>query len=181
MSESVEFGSNDRLTDIALDQSIGRSTPDVEHERAVAIFDLLEENSFKPVGDDIVDGPYHLKLSVIDGKLVFAISNESGQEVAVHILSLGPFRRIVRDYFMICESYYEAIKTASTGQIETIDMARRLEPFGLYWIEEPLSPDNLTGYETLVREIDSTRGRGSAPEKTTRPLSSLHADPRANW
>ena len=125
MSEGAEFGSNDRLVDIELDQSIGRSTPDVEHERAVAIFDLLEQNSFKPVGDDVVEGPYNLKRSVIDGKLVFEITKESGAEVAIHILSLGPFRRIVRDYFMICESYYEAIKTASTGQIETIDMARR--------------------------------------------------------
>ncbi len=125
MSEGAAFGSNDRLVDIELDQSIGRSTPDVEHERAVAIFDLLEKNSFKPVGDDIEQGPFNLKLSVIDGKLVFKITKENGTEVAVHILSLGPFRRIVRDYFMICESYYEAIKTASTGQIETIDMARR--------------------------------------------------------
>lgn len=125
MSEGAEFGTNDRLVDIELDQSIGRSTPDVEHERAVAIFDLLEKNNFKPVGERIQEGPFHLKLSVIDSKLVFEIKTESGQEVAVHILSLGPFRRIVRDYFMICESYYEAIKTASTGQIETIDMARR--------------------------------------------------------
>lgn len=125
MSEGTAFGGNDRLVDIELDQSIGRSTPDVEHERAVAIFDLLEKNNFKPVGEDLPDGPYNLKLSVIDGKLVFEITQESGAEVAVHILSLGPFRRIVRDYFMICESYYEAIKTASTGQIETIDMARR--------------------------------------------------------
>lgn len=125
MSEGAEFGSNDRLIDIVLDQSIGRSTPDVEHERAVAIFDLLEKNHFKPAGDDVADGPYHLKLSVFDGKLAFEITKENGAEVAVHILSLGPFRRIVRDYFMICESYYEAIKTASTGQIETIDMARR--------------------------------------------------------
>lgn len=125
MSGDLEFRENDKLTDLTFDQSIGRSTPDVEHERAVAIFDLLEKNSFRPVGEGTPEGPFHLKLSVIDGKLVFEITLENAEDVATHILSLGPFRRIVRDYFMICESYYEAIKTASTGQIETIDMARR--------------------------------------------------------
>ena len=125
MAASDTFGKNDPLTDLTFDQSMGRSTPDVEHERAVAIFDLLEENRFKPVGDQVPEGPFTLQLSVLDGKLVFAVSQEDGEPVATHILSHGPFRRIVRDYYMICESYYEAIKTASTGQIETIDMARR--------------------------------------------------------
>lgn len=125
MSGEVEFLASDRLTDIALDQSIGRSTPDVDHERAVAIFDLLEQNSFKPLGEGIEEGPYHLKLLTLDGKLAFEITKENGDRVATHILSLSPFRRTIRDYFMICESYYEAIKTASTSQIETIDMARR--------------------------------------------------------
>ena len=124
MAEDAEFGPDDRLVDLTLDASIGRSTPDVEHERAVAIFDLLEENRFKPAGDQ-GQGPYTLQLSVVEGKLVFAIQREGGEEVATHILSLGPFRKIVKDYYMICESYYEAIKSATTGQIETIDMARR--------------------------------------------------------
>ena len=152
MSEGGEFGSNDRLTDITLDQSIGRSTPDVEHERAVAIFDLLEQNNFKPVGDDIVNGPYHLKLAVVDGKLVFEIVTESGADVAVHILSLGPFRRIVRDYFMICESYYEAIKTASTGQIETIDMARRgVHNDGSQTLQDRLEGKVMVDFDTARR------------------------------
>ncbi len=125
MAGGPDFSDDDRLSDLTLDDSIGRSTPDVEHERAVAIFDLLEENRFMPVGDD-GQGPYTLHLSVIDGKLVFAVRRVEGDaEVATHILSLGPFRRIVKDYYLICESYYEAIKNATASQIETIDMARR--------------------------------------------------------
>ncbi|MEK1868686.1 MAG: UPF0262 family protein [Ensifer adhaerens] len=111
------------MIDVELDESIGRSTPDVEHERAVAIFDLLEENLFEPVGHP--GGPYKLNLSLVDAKLVFAISTDKGSDVATHILSLTPFRRIVKDYFMICESYYEAIRSATPSQIEAIDMGRR--------------------------------------------------------
>ncbi|HEY6630703.1 MAG TPA: UPF0262 family protein [Rhizobiaceae bacterium] len=112
-----------RLIDVELDDTIGRSTPDVEHERAVAIFDLIEENSFCPVGD--TDGPYRLKLSLVEARLVFAIARETGEEVVTHILSLTPFRRIVRDYYMICESYYQAIRSSTPSQIEAIDMGRR--------------------------------------------------------
>jgi uncharacterized protein (UPF0262 family) len=113
-----------RLVDIQLDESIGRSTPDIEHERAVAIFDLIEENSFQPVSDE-GSGPYRLKLSLIDARLVLAISREDGADVVTHILSLTPFRRTVKDYFMICESYYEAIRSSTPSQIEAIDMGRR--------------------------------------------------------
>ncbi len=113
-----------RLIDIELDESIGRSTPDVEHERAVAIFDLVEENSFRPV-TDAGEGPYKLKLSLVESRLVFAISRENGDPVVTHILSLTPFRRIVKDYYMICESYYDAIRSSTPSQIEAIDMGRR--------------------------------------------------------
>jgi uncharacterized protein (UPF0262 family) len=113
-----------KLIDVELDESIGRSTPDVEHERAVAIFDLIEENSFCPVSDE-GNGPYRLKLSLIDAKLVFAISRENGEDVVTHILSLTPFRRIVKDYFLICESYYDAIRSSTPSHIEAIDMGRR--------------------------------------------------------
>ena len=113
-----------RLIDIELDESIGRSTPDVEHERAVAIFDLIEENRFWPVSDTGA-GPYKLKLSLAEQRLVFAISRQDGELVATHILSLTPFRRIVKDYYMICESYYAAIRTSTPSQIEAIDMGRR--------------------------------------------------------
>ncbi len=112
-----------RLCDVILDETIGRSTPDVEHERAVAIFDLIEENSFEPVGHP--GGPYKLYLSLVDSKLVFSIKTEKEEAVATHILSLTPFRRIIRDYFMICESYYEAIRSSTPSQIEAIDMGRR--------------------------------------------------------
>lgn len=112
-----------RLCDVILDESIGRSTPDVEHERAVAIFDLIEENSFEPLGH--AGGPYRLYISLVEAKLVFSIKNEDDKDVATHILSLTPFRRIIKDYFMICESYYEAIRSATPSQIEAIDMGRR--------------------------------------------------------
>ena len=114
-----------RLIDITLDDaSIGRATPDVEHERAVAIFDLIEENSFCPVGDE-VGGPYKLVLSVVDSRLVLDISREDDNRVVTHVLSLTPFKKIIKDYFLICESYYEAIRSSSPNQIEAIDMGRR--------------------------------------------------------
>ena len=120
-----DSNSRNRLIDVVLDDtSIGRGPPDVEHERAVAIFDLIEENSFRPINDD-GGGPYRLALSVAEQRLVFNISREDGQTVAVHMLSLTPFKRVIKDYFMICESYYEAIRTASPSQIEAIDMGRR--------------------------------------------------------
>lgn len=112
-----------RLCDVVLDDTIGRATPDVEHERAVAIFDLIEENTFEPVGH--AGGPYRLNISLLDSKLVFAIRTEGGEDVATHILSLTPFRRIVKDYFLICESYYQAIRSSTPSQIEAIDMGRR--------------------------------------------------------
>jgi uncharacterized protein (UPF0262 family) len=117
-------GDQAKLIDIELDDSIGRSTPDVEHERAVAIFDLIEENSFAPVGDT-GSGPYKLRLALAESRLVFNISRDSGEQVATHILSLTPFKRIVKDYYMVCESYYAAIRTSSLSQIEAIDMGRR--------------------------------------------------------
>ena len=113
-----------RLIDVELDETIGRSTPDVEHERAVAVFDLIEENSFRPVNDEGA-GPYRLKLSMIEQRLIFAISRENGDAVVTHILSLTPLRKVVKDYFMICESYYQAIRSASPSKIEAIDMGRR--------------------------------------------------------
>ena len=100
-----------RLCDVVLDETIGRATPDVEHERAVAIFDLIEENFFEPAGHS--GGPYQLQLSLLDSKLIFAVTTEDGGAVATHILSLTPFRRIVKDYFLICESYYQAIRSAT--------------------------------------------------------------------
>ena len=122
MSEEAE--NQNRLIEVTLDDaSIAKATPDVEHERAVAIFDLIEENSFKPVGDE--GGPYKLVLSVVDSKLVFDISRENDEKVVMHVLSLTPFRKVIKDYFLICESYYDAIRTSTPSQIEAIDMGRR--------------------------------------------------------
>ncbi|HQF32031.1 MAG TPA: UPF0262 family protein [Hyphomicrobiales bacterium] len=113
-----------RLAEIILDEgSIARSTPDIEHERAVAIYDLIEENEFALPGRD--DGPYALHLSIVDNRLVFDIRLENGDAAVMHILSLTPFRRIVKDYFLMCDSYNQAIRTASPSQIEAIDMGRR--------------------------------------------------------
>ena len=120
MSES----SNQRLVAVTLDEnSIARSNPDVEHERAVAIYDLIEENSFAPAGSD--GGPYALSLAIADNRLVFDIRTPAGDPVVTHMLSLSPFRRIVKDYFLICDSYYQAIKTQPAAKIEAIDMGRR--------------------------------------------------------
>lgn len=113
-----------RLINAALDDaSIARGTPDQEHERATALYDLIEENSFHLPGHD--GGPYLLVIGLHEAKLVFKISEENGADVVTHILSLTPFRRILKDYFFVCESYYSAIRTASPSQIEAIDMGRR--------------------------------------------------------
>jgi uncharacterized protein (UPF0262 family) len=113
-----------RLVKVTLDEgSIGRSSPDIEHERAVAIYDLLEDNSFQPVDHD--GGPYALHLSIAENRLVFDIRNEDGAPVMAHLFSLTPLRRIVKDYFLICDSYYKAIRTSTPSQIEAIDMGRR--------------------------------------------------------
>jgi uncharacterized protein (UPF0262 family) len=112
------------LIKIILDEdSIGPGTRDVEHERAVAIYDLVEQNSFAPVGHD--GGPYCLKLQLAGNRLIFDIRTEDDRPVVAHHLSLTPFRRLVKDYFLICESYYQAIRTATPSQIEAIDMGRR--------------------------------------------------------
>jgi uncharacterized protein (UPF0262 family) len=123
MSETDPQGRN-RLVAITLDEaSIGRGTADQEHERQVAIYDLVEENSFALPGQDA--GPYRLHIALHESKLAFDVCNEDGTSLIVHILSLTPFRGILKDYFMICESYYAAIRTASASQIEAIDMGRR--------------------------------------------------------
>ena len=112
------------LVRVLLDEeSIGPGNRDVEHERAVAIYDLVEENSFAPVGHE--GGPYCLKLQVIGNRLVFDIRTQDDRRVVAHHLSLTPFRRLVKDYFLVCESYYQAIRTATPSQIEAIDMGRR--------------------------------------------------------
>lgn len=123
-SSSSSSKNKARLVSVTLDEaSIARAAPDVEQERKVAIFDILEENSFKPIGHD--GGPYTLKLANMEGRVVFEIAEEGGEGSMTHVLSLTPFRSIIKDYFMICESYYDAIRSATPSRIEAIDMARR--------------------------------------------------------
>jgi uncharacterized protein (UPF0262 family) len=113
-----------RLSTITLDEaSIGRGLPEQEHERTVAIYDLIESNSFALAGHE--GGPYTLHISLASNKLALDIRTEVGDPVITHILSLMPLRRVVKDCFMVCESYYAAIRTASATQIEAIDMGRR--------------------------------------------------------
>ena len=113
-----------RITGITLDEhTVVRRSPDIEHERAVAIFDLLEENHFKPASG--CAGPYHLHLSIEENRLNVEVRSIADGAVETIVLPLAPFRGIVKDYFIICESYYEAIRRSTLAQIEAIDMGRR--------------------------------------------------------
>lgn len=118
-----------RICHIEIDErGLVRPTPEIEQERKVAIYDLLEENVFSlPArdGKDIPPGPYRLGLAIREGRLVFSISTEDETPVGEFHLSLGPFRQVVKDYFQICESYFDAVKRLPPSQIEAIDMARR--------------------------------------------------------
>ncbi len=124
MSEEPNDSATGRLVNITLDErTVVRRSADVEHERAVAIFDLLEENRFELAGAHT--GPFSLHLSVQDDRLLFDVRDPEEQPLEVVALALAPFRRIVKDYFTVCESYFESIKTASPSKIEAIDMGRR--------------------------------------------------------
>ncbi|MGE0734520.1 MAG: UPF0262 family protein [Alphaproteobacteria bacterium] len=113
-----------RIAKIELDErTVVRRSPDVEHERAVAIYDLLEANHFAPVTDK--PGPYHVRLGIEDNRLIFDIRDSADAELLRVPLPTTPFRRVVKDYFTVCESYFQAIKTASPSRIEAIDMGRR--------------------------------------------------------
>ncbi len=140
MSNRQDERDRRRIVEISLDErTVVRRSPDVEHERAVAIYDLTEENYFFPIEDD--SGPYHLHLSIAENRLLFDIRSDADDPVATVTLPLLPFRRIVKDYFAVCESYYEAIRTASPSKIEAIDMGRR----GLHDEGSELLRDRLDG------------------------------------
>jgi uncharacterized protein (UPF0262 family) len=122
--EQSAKNSTSRLVAVTLDEnSIGRSSRDVDHERAVAIYDLLEENTFYP--NDNEQGPFALHLSITGSRLMFDIRLADGTPVIAHLLSLTPLHRIVKDYYTVCDSYYAAIRTATPDRIEAIDMGRR--------------------------------------------------------
>jgi uncharacterized protein (UPF0262 family) len=121
----VTTEAKDRILHVELrEKHVVRRSPEVEHERAVALFDLMEENRFVLL-DPAVPGPYRLYLSVEENRLSFDVRDREDGELTRITLPLSPFRTIVRDYFLICDSYYKAIKTASPSQIEAIDMGRR--------------------------------------------------------
>ena len=112
------------IAQVFLDEkTMVRRSPELEHERAVAIFDLLEANSFVPHGAN--EGPYHLHLRLQESRLVFDIRSTVDAPIRQVILSLTPLRTVIKDYFMVCESYYDAIKRLSPSQIEALDMGRR--------------------------------------------------------
>jgi len=117
-------GDRKRLIKIALEEdSAIRRSAEVEHERAVAVFDLLAENVFDLVGE--TPGPYCLRIGIRESRLVLDIRDRDESPIEEIILPLFPLRSLIRDYFRICEAYYEAIKTASPSRIEAIDMGRR--------------------------------------------------------
>jgi uncharacterized protein (UPF0262 family) len=141
-----------RIVAVALDEeSIGRSGPDIEHERAIAIYDLIEQNVFAPDGADGA-GPFSLHLGITSNRLMFDIRRADGTPVVTHLLSLTPFRRIVKDYFMICDSYYQAIRTATPDKIEAIDMGRRgIHDEGSRTLQERLKGKVRVDFETSRR------------------------------
>ncbi|WP_212525397.1 UPF0262 family protein [Actibacterium sp. MT2.3-13A] len=144
-----------RLAHVEIDESnLPAPTPEIEQERRVAIFDLLEDNSFAlpPRGDrPVPPGPYHLFLAIRDKRLVFDVRTEAGDTVAEFHLSLSPFRQVVKDYWQICESYFDAVKKLPPSQIEAIDMARR----GIHNEGARVLQERLTGKAEV--DIDTAR------------------------
>jgi uncharacterized protein (UPF0262 family) len=125
---------------IELDErSFLRRRPEVEHEREVALFDLLEENTFKLKGEGTCAPPYHLRLALREDRLVFDVRDAGDAPQKEVVLAIRPFRAVIKDYFLVCENYFDAIKTSSPSQIEAIDMGRRaLHNEGALMLEERL-------------------------------------------
>lgn len=145
-----------RLMDLVLDDSgLPAPTPEIEQERRIAVFDLLEKNLFELPGREGAPapvGPYRLTLSVREGKLAFEIANEDGAPQGAFYLSLSPLRQVIRDYFQICESYYDAVKRLPPAQIEAIDMGRRgIHNEGSRILMERLEGKIITDMETARR------------------------------
>ncbi len=140
-----------RIIKLVLDErSVVRRNPDIEHERKVAIFDLLEENVFQLKGHD--GGPYSLVLGIEDNRLAMAINSQAEDPIDRILLPLSPFRGIVKDYFLICESYFDAIKRLSPTQIEAIDMGRRgLHNDGSTLLQERLAERIHIDFDTARR------------------------------
>ena len=140
-----------RIVHISIDErTVIRRSADVEHERKVAIYDLLEDNLFHPVGD--FEGPYRLRLGMEESRLVFDIRDIDDAALCQVRLALTPFRRVIRDYFTVCENYYQAIRSATPSRIEAIDMGRRgLHNDGSTMLQERLADKIETDFETARR------------------------------
>jgi len=140
-----------RLIDIRLDEkTLVRRAPEVEHERAIAIYDLLEENFFRPDGD--FTGPFGLVIRLEDNRLLLNIADPQGSPLTEVTLPMTPFRTIIKDYFLICESYYSAIKRSTPSQIEAIDVGRRgLHNEGSALLRERLAGKIEIDHETARR------------------------------
>ncbi len=147
----TDWPATERLAKVELDESLARApSADIEHERKVAIYDLLQDNRFSVTGR--TPGPYALRLAIVDKRLLFDISREGGEKLIVIGLALSPFRRVVRDYHMLCESYFEAIRKAAPSRIETIDMARRgLHNEGTEILRQRLEGKVETDFDTARR------------------------------
>jgi uncharacterized protein (UPF0262 family) len=145
------MSSEQRITHLALDErTVIRRSQDIEHERRVAIFDLLEENLFDPVGG--FAGPFRLIMGMRENRLVLDVRDSGDAPLVEILLPLTPFRRIIRDYFTICESYYQAIKVDAPSRIEAIDMGRRgLHNEGSVLLRERLAGQAEVDHETARR------------------------------
>lgn len=145
-----------RICHIEIDDSnLPAPSPEMEQERRVALFDLMEDNSFAlPARDgrDIPPGPYRLHLAIREGRLVFDIDDAGVRQVGEFHLSLGPFRQVVKDYHQICGSYFEAVKRLPPSQIEAIDMARRgIHNEGARILQERLDGKAIVDIDTARR------------------------------
>ena len=140
-----------RIAQITLDENtVIRRSPDIEHERRIAIYDLLEANSFQPVGE--FEGPYNVLMGMEENRLVLSIRNSYNDPLTRVLVPLMPFRRIIKDYFTICESYFQAIKSAQPSKIEAIDMGRRgLHNEGSDLLRERLDDKIVVDNETARR------------------------------
>jgi uncharacterized protein (UPF0262 family) len=152
MAESPGDSTNQwRIAGITLDEhTVVRRNADIEHERAVAILDLLEENHFAPISGH--RGPFHLHLAIEENRLSMVVRSAINDSSETVLLPLAPFRGIVRDYFMVCESYYEAIRRSSLAQIEAIDVGRRsLHDEGSVLLMERLADKVAIDHDTARR------------------------------
>lgn len=147
----AQAGEDHYIVELNIDaDSLPSTSPEMQHERRVAVFDLLEDNGFRPL--ESPSGPYIVDISLEDGRrLVFNVKRSNGSDRGRYTVSLSPFRRIIKDYFMICESYHNAIRTATSAQIEAIDMGRR----GLHNEGSRLLTDSLRN--SIELEFDTSR------------------------